>query len=529
MIPLFAQHAPSAPGIYMMKDAFGTVLYVGKAKDLKHRVASYFANKKHDSKTLQLVSRITDIEFIVTSNETEALILESNLIKKFKGKYNVDLKESYRYPYVKITREDFPQIVVVREPKKNFKSGERVFGPFVDGAARHQMIDRVEKTFKIRTCHPLPKKACLKFYMGQCTAPCIAKVSKEAYGVQIQKAVDFFSGKREEVMAALEIEMHELASKQLFELALERRKALELLRGKFQRQSVDVFKRRDQDFIAIEETPTGIVILLLPFRRGTLLGKKTFRFESKLVSTDILEDFLLEYYSENASPNEIVLSTEVFNRSEIESVLSETAGERVLIESNPKSGPKKRMLNLAKTNLSFFVNPEQDPLLELSRALLLSNPPKRMECFDVSHMGGADTAASLVVFENGKPNKRQYRHFLIRSAGASDDYAAMFEVLHRRFAGVLSQELPAPNLVVLDGGKGQLRQALKVFSELKLSFPVIALAKRNEEVFVPARETPILLGRKSPALKLLTALRDEAHRFANRLRKKQVKKKLKVR
>ena len=524
-MPSFVSLAPHSPGVYLMKDALATVIYVGKAKDLKNRISSYFNNKKHDSKTMQLVEQIADIEFIITSNETEALILESNLIKKFKGKYNVDLKDSYRYPYVKVTNEPFSKIVVVREPKKNLDPKDLVFGPFVDGSARHTMIDMVEKTFRIRTCKTLPKKACLKFYMGQCTAPCIQNVSREEYAVQVEKAADFFSGKRETLISILEEEMKLLAKSQNFELALQKREAIETLKGKMEKQVVDTFKNKNQDFIAFKKTEDGVRLLVLPFRRGTLLGKKLFSFDSKLVSTDIVEDFLLEYYSQNVPPHEIVLSEPIARADEIMIVLSDSAGYPVAVRWNP-SADAKRMLDIAKKNLEYALNPTADPLVELKTRLFLPKTPKRIECFDISHMGGSETVASMVVFENGKPNKANYRKFRILTAQPGDDYAAMFEVLDRRYGGSLSKDLPLPDLVVVDGGKGQLSTALMVFRKMNLSLPVIGLAKRNEEIFVPIRSTAIALDRSSPGLRVLTNLRDEAHRFANVYRKNRMKKRI---
>ncbi len=521
----FITLAPHAPGVYLMKDTSKTVIYVGKAKDLKNRIRSYFTNKHHDTKTLQLVEQVVDVEFIITSNETEALVLESNLIKKYKGKYNVALRDSYKYPFVKITNDPFPKIIVVREPKSNISASNRVFGPFVDGSARHQMIDLVEKAFKIRTCKTLPKKACLKYYMGQCTAPCIKKVSKEEYEKQVEKAVDFFSGKRDVLISELETEMKELAKKQQFELALSKRQAIESLLGKVEKQVVDTFKTKDQDFIAIRKTDQGVKLLLLPVRRGTLLGKKVFSFDSKLVSTDIVEDFLLEYYSSNKPPHEIVLSEPVNQSDEIVNVLSDAAGYAVSIRSNP-TADTKRMLDIATKNLEYALNPTSDPLVELKNRLFLPKIPNRIECFDISHFGGTDTVASMVVFENGKPNRSSYRRFKIATAAPGDDYAAMFEVIDRRYGGSLSKDLPLPDLVVVDGGKGQLSSALDALHKLKVSFPTIGLAKREEEIFIPARSSGIRLDTKSTGLLVLMNIRDEAHRFANAYRKQRVQKRI---
>jgi len=521
----FVNVAPHAPGVYVMKDSRGTVIYVGKAKDLKNRIRNYFVNKKLDSKTLKLVEQVADVEFILTSNETEALILESNLIKKFKGKYNVELKDSYRYPFVQITNEEFPRIIVVRAPKKNFKQSDRVFGPFVDGQARHQMIDLVEKAFQLRTCKKLPLQACLKYYLGQCTAPCIGRATMEEYALQVQKAVDFFSGNREELIGKLEAEMLDLSKKRLFELALQKRDAIASLSGRKETQVVETFRRKDQDFLAVAKTPSGIKILVLPFRRGTLLGKQVFSFESKLVSTDILEDFLLEYYGQNQPPHEIVVRQIVSRFVEIEKILSDASGHSVSIKTKV-SGDAKAKLEIAEKNLLYALNPTSDPLSELQNRLVLPQKPVRLECFDISHFAGNQTVASMVVFENGKPNKSNYRRFLIQTASRGDDYAAMSEVVLRRYTGSLSKDLPKPDLIVLDGGKGQLSVGLQVLKKHQLSIPMIGLAKKNEEIFIPALSTPIVLDRKNPGLQVLIRLRDEAHRFANAYRKTRVKKQI---
>ncbi len=512
---------PSAPGVYLMKDGAGKIIYVGKAKDLKKRVGSYFHNKKLDDKTLGLVGEVESMDFIITNNDTEALILESNLIKKFQGKYNVELRLSYRYPFVKITNEAFPRIEVVRGPKDSVGKAKNVFGPFVDGTARKKMIEFVEKTFKIRTCRTMPKRACLKFYMGQCTAPCIGNISKEEYAKNVEKAVQFFSGKKGELLSELEKEMKQFSDKRLFELAIEKRDALFAVSGTAQKQSVERFSSKDQDFISFHKTPEGFHIALFNYRRGTLHGKKSFNFASPLVGADILEDFLLNFYAQVRPPNEIVLQEMPNNSIEIQDTLSKTAGYNVLL-TVPQKGEKRKILALVEKNLDYSMNPKNDPLVELKNALFLPVLPRVIECFDVSHLGGKNTVASMVSFLEGKPNKAQYRQFRIRLSEGGDDYAAMQEVVGRRYGKLKFEKEKMPDLVLIDGGKGQLSAAQKIIHELGLFLPVVGLAKREEELFIPARQTPIVLGKNSAALKVLMRVRDEAHRFANRYRKKLV-------
>lgn len=525
----FVNNAPHAIGIYLMKDHLGTVLYVGKAKDIKKRMAQYFIGKPNDAKTSQLVTLVRDIEFIITNTETESLILESNLIKKFKTKYNIDLRESYRYPFVQITDEKFPRIIVIREPKKNVASEKNIYGPFVDANGRRRTISLLEKTFKLRTCNPLPKKACLKFYMGQCTAPCIGNVSKEEYDLQVKKAKDFFEGKKEVLTNTLETEMKDFAKKRLFELAIQKRDTLLSLQGKNERQNVDKFEKKDRDVIVFHKAPDRFVVMLMPFRRGTLLGKKEFEFKTPLVKEDIVLDFVLNYYSEQKPPHEIVFEKKFGEQDQIKETqeeLAKLAGHKVDFVFNPK-GEKKQLLLMAKKNLEYRLNPQNNPLLELKNRLLLPKLPLRIECFDISHLGGEDTTASMVTFSNGKPDNSQYRHFRIKTVVGISDFDAMKEVIQRRFGGSLAWDTPLPDLVVVDGGKPQLSAALTALQSVHVSLPVVALAKREEEVFVPFQEKSIKLGKDNRGLQILMNARDEAHRFANRLRKKLGQKKLK--
>lgn len=526
MPPDFASTAPHAPGVYLFKDASETVLYVGKAIDLKKRMASYFVGKPHDAKTQQLVSKVKNVEFIITNNETESLILESNLIKKFKGKYNVDLRDSYRYPFVQITDEPFPRIVVIREPKKNVQDKQNVFGPFVDATARKRTISLLEKTFKLRTCHPLPKKACLKFFIGQCTAPCIGNVSREEYANQVQKAHAFFDGNKSVLTESLQTEMRDLAHKRLFELAIQKRDALFALQREQEHQNVERFEKKDRDVIVFHKAPDRFVVVVFPFRRGTLLGKKEFEFKTSLITEDVVSDFLLNYYADQKAPHEIVFEKKFDSQeqlSEIQQELSELANRHILFIFNPK-GEKKQLLQMAKKNLEYKLNPQNNPLLELKNRLLLPKLPFRIECFDVSHQGGNQTTAAFASFWEGKPDKSNYRHFIIKTVPGISDFDAIKEVIQRRFGGSLAWDTPLPDLVVVDGGKPQLSAALTALESVHVQVPVVALAKREEEVFVPFQHNSIKLRKDNPGLRILMNARDEAHRFANRLRKKQKEK-----
>ncbi|MBI5554218.1 MAG: excinuclease ABC subunit UvrC [Candidatus Diapherotrites archaeon] len=509
---------PHAPGVYLFKNHRGDVIYVGKAKDLQKRVSTYFHGTPVDSKTAKLVSVIESVDFIVVNNETEALILESNLIRKFKSKYNVDLKDSYRYPFVRLTAERFPRLEVVRAPKNRIEKSKRIWGPFVDGFARRRTLELLEKTFKLRTCRVLPKKACLKYYLGQCSAPCIGNISEEAYAQSVQKVEQFFSGKKEELLSVIESEMKDFAAKKQFELAIDRRNALFLLSGKPEKQLVDTFTQKDKDFLVGKKTVSGYAITLFPFRKGTLLGKNTTEFLTPLVSDDILEDFLLQYYANHRPPQRIITLNPLAHFDTLAETLSLNAGFPITVTDQP-SAEEKKILELVEKNLDYSLNPSGNALQELRNALFLPALPVRIEAFDISHLGGKNTAASLVVLMNGKPFKSHYRHFRIRFDSPADDPAAMKEVIVRRYIGSLAKELPLPDLILVDGGKPQVSAAVSALNEINVKLPLIGLAKRNEEIFIPAKSEPIVLSKSSPALKLLQLIRDEAHRFANKYRK----------
>jgi excinuclease ABC subunit C len=514
------KNIPPAPGVYLFKNDTGKVIYIGKAKDLKKRVSSYFTNKKHDKKTMNLVEEIKSTEFIVTNNETEALILESNLIKKFKGKYNVELRDNYRYPFIQLTNEKFPRFIVTRASKNSIKKTTNTWGPFVDAHARKKTIELLEKTFNLRTCKTLPKKACLKYYINQCSAPCIGNISPEKYHESVQNAIDFFDGKKTMLVKALEKEMNNFANKKMFEQAIQKRNAIRNIKESAkEKQAVDVFAKKNKDFIAWKKNPKGMTLVLLSFRKGTLLGKKVFEFNSQLVEDNIIEDFLINHYSEHAPPKKIVCNKKIFNKNAITKQISDAHCLPVELSDTP-TAEEKRFTNLAEKNLSFEINPKENTLLELQSELSLPFYPELIEAFDISHLGGTGTTASMVSFLNGVPLKTGYRRFRIRTAKDGDDFAAMQEVIGRRYTKVIKENLKKPDLVLVDGGKPQVSAAKKVLSLIGFKVPLIGLAKKNEEIFTPSSKTPILLDKKKTSLKLLQEIRNEAHRFAKKYQKK---------
>ena len=506
-------NAPSLPGVYIMKDAKGQIIYIGKAKDIKKRVASYF-NSRQDmpEKTVRQMEEADSIEFIVTDNEVEALILEANLIRKNRPKYNIDLKDSFRYANVLVTAEEFPRMLTVR--KLTGKEKGKVIGPFVFGEQRAIAMTALRKTFKIRTCKHLPKRECLLYHIGQCSAPCIGKISREDYKANVDSAVSSLEGNNEILIKELEKRMAEASKNQHFEEALKLREQIRALGGLGEEQKMETHLAYDQDFIgfaADRKTACGQVFNLT---RGTIKQRQTFRFDA---TSDMVPQFLHEYYSYSHIPEEIVIADELEEAPALEEFLSQKAGRKVHIVV-PKKGGKKELLDLVEKNAAIALNTTVPPALaELKSGLRLPLLPRVIECFDISNLGKENTVASMVRFKDGQPDKDNYRQFRMRTLTGQNDFDAIKEAVGRRYRRLLEENAQLPDLIVIDGGKGQLHAAMEALLELgERDIPIISLAKRNEEVYMPTRSMPVLLDRKSAGLKVLQAIRDEAHRFAKR-------------
>ena len=496
--------APQKPGCYLFRDKDGNVIYVGKAKNIKKRLGPYFSKKKTGDKSSRIAKISKSVDFFVTDNETEALILESNLIKKHQPKYNILLKDSKRYAYLEITSEEYPRIILSR--KRNKKNAS--FGPFVSANARDKIADSLRKIFRIRTCKKLPKKECIRFSIGLCSAPCIKKISKKAYLKDIERAKMVLGGGTKELLEKLEKEMKGKSSKKEYETAMKLRDQISAIRYLNEEQKMERQKNYDEDVINFLSLKNKVYLILFNSRKGILDSKQDFELEKR---SDFLEKFLIEYYSENKIPKEIILPKKISPL--VKNYLEKKRGKKLSV-SVPSSGWKRELLWLAKKNIEIMLFGDDEKLSELQKKLNLNEIPSVIECFDISHLAGTSTVASMVRFKNARPDKSNYRRYKIRSVDEIDDFASIKEVISRRYTYLKNGHLEMPKLILIDGGKGQLSSALEALNRLGLSIPVISLAKKHEEIHVPNRKNPLVLERKSKALKLLQEIRDEAHRFA---------------
>ncbi len=526
---------PELSGSYQYFDKDGEIIYVGKAKNLKKRVFSYF-NKHHDSPKLRvMVPQIAKIQFIVTDSEVEALILESHLIKKHKPKYNVLLKDDKKFPYFVITEEEYPRIIVARKANKNRIKG-KYFGPYTDSRAMYATLDLIKKLFPLKQCkNPKFKdRPCLYFHIGRCMAPCQRMISSDEYKKILKNVELFLTGKQKELVDALKKEMEKYAAKEDFEKAARYRDSWLDVQKTMEHQKV-VFENTNinQDIISVYYEGNLFVVSLLQIRQGRLIDKKDFQFSNLNLSSEyeVLTTFLKEYYtmaSESEIPNTIVLP-KVLEQQDIELYtkwLAAQAQKKVKItDSSTKRNIE--LLNLAQKNAKFyFEKVKLEKLTEIQRdynevgsyiqeKLGLSKFPYVVECFDISHIQGTNTVASMVTFENGLPKKSRYRKFKVRSTESKpDDFKSLQEVIERRYYGKLSETLPMPDLVIIDGGKGQLSSVMEIFESKGFEPDVVSLAKRLEEVFKPHQSQPVIFPINSPALYFFQRIRDEAHRFA---------------
>lgn len=525
---------PELPGCYLYYDSEGTIIYVGKAKSLKRRVYSYF-HKHHDSAKLRvMVPQIEKLEYIITDSEVEALILESHLIKKHKPKYNVLLKDDKKYPYFLITEEEFPRITVVRKKNLNPELG-RYYGPYTDVRAMYSTLEFLKRIFPLKQCKT-PKfksRPCLYYHIGRCMAPCMKLVSSQEYKELIKKVELFLSGKQSELIKALKTQMEKYAAEEQFEKAARMRDSFLDLEKTLQRQKV-VYENtgKNEDILSFiyENGIFALVILLI--REGRLIDKKDFvYFEEGSEVNEYFEAFFREYYGglQQEYPDKIVSSAleELGEKELYEEWLKILAGKNVKI-SYGKAKNAKELVELAKKNATHLM--EKAKLEKLSKIredfnevgsylmekLKLKNFPRRIECYDISHIQGTNTVASMVVFYDGMSKKSAYKRFKIKSTeGKPDDFMSMKEVLTRRLARLGDKNWEKPDLIIIDGGKGQLSSVMEIVEELCIEdIDFVSLAKREEEVFLPHQSKSILLPRQSQALYLIQRVRDEAHRFA---------------
>jgi excinuclease ABC subunit C len=536
---------PQRPGVYLMRDVRGDVIYVGKTVDLRSRVRSYFTpSAQENRKTRQMVSEIADLEFIVTDTELEALILEANLIKTHRPRFNVRLRDDKRYPYIKITWEDpFPRVMITR---RVVRDGNRYFGPYTSSSAVHETLHMLRRSFPYLTCNRTitgeDDRACLYYDMKLCLGPCIGAVTQEEYRETIQGLIHFLEGRSEEVIADLEARMAAAAEALDFERAARLRDQLFAARQVVERQKIVTAAGSDQDVVAFARDDGNACVQVFFIRGGKLLGREYFLLEGAESEEDeeVIAAFLKQFYEEAAYvPPEVILPDKVREALVIERWLRRKRGAKVTLQV-PRRGRKRELVRMASENAVEMLATlrarweadavrQEEALDQVKEALDLPRRPARIECYDISTTQGAEPTGSMVVFEQGVPRKSDYRRFVVRTVEQPDDYASMREVLTRRFrrwrtatsgqvqgARRVKAWALLPDLLLVDGGRGQLNVAIDVLEafDLRDRVPVAGLAKREEEVYLPDRRKPVRLERDSQGLYLLQRVRDEAHRFA---------------
>lgn len=496
---------PDATGVYIFRDRDDRVLYVGKSISIRKRVSSYF--REQENPRLRIMMRhLESIEYILTQNEKEALILESNLIKRYRPPYNVRLKDDKRYPFIKITDEEYPRVLIVRTIGRD---SARYYGPFTDTGAVRRTLKLIKSLFRIRSCRRMDGP-CLNSQIDLCYAPCDGGISREEYREIIEKVDLFFQGRYQEVIEVLEEEMKEASERLEFERAARIRDQIESIREVMERQHASFTDSIDQDIVALERGGDTSAVVVLQIRDGKITGKDDFILRGSAPRTEILEAFLKQYYAiPRRVPSEILTQYPVED-GVIAEWLSELRGEEVKIHS-PEGGAGRRLLNIAWKNASVILKQKgrvRDALLQLKDDLKLPEIPRRMEGLDISNIAGESATGSVAVFIDGKPSSGSYRRYRI-SAQGPDDYAMMRELVERRYS---SPELRKPDLVLIDGGKGQLGVALEALKNCGVHVPVVGIAKKREEVYLPGLSEPVDVD--DGALQILRHLRDEAHRFA---------------
>lgn len=520
---------PTSSGVYVMRNANGTVIYVGKAKVLKNRVSQYFRNSQKTLKVQAMVDNVDDFEYFITASERDALALESNLIKKYQPHYNILLKDGKDFPYIAINMaEPFPKLQILR---KIGKKGYKYFGPYFAGLNAAEIVKTANSAFGLRTCGnkitetSRAKRECLNYFLGLCSGPCTKQVSRQEYAERLKKAINFLSGNDDEIEEILTQKMKQAAENENFESALLYRDRLKMVEKLKDRVVANMPKDVDKDVFAYVTDGLNGVITSMVVRGGKILGVMNYPTEDASIEEgQTMFNFLLQYYQNMLMPNEIVVSHAVDD----ESLLLAELGKKAKIITSPK-GINLALLNMAEANAKDYLEKHIEKekikysntfgaLEKLQQALNLPRLPMRMECYDISHISGTNKVASMVVFKAGEPSKKDYRKFVIKTVKGSNDFASLQEALTRRLNRLKNSDGESfkemPDLLVIDGGKGQLSSCQEILHESGLDIPMISLAKRIEEVFVPNQSEPILLKPHSAELKLLQRIRDEAHRFA---------------
>lgn len=512
------------PGVYLWKNDRGQIIYVGKAVNLRNRVRSYVRHDaKRAPKVSAMMSHAADVETIVVANEMEALILENTLIKKHRPRYNIMLRDDKTYPYIKVTvQEDYPRVFMTRRVHRD---GARYFGPFADAGAVHRVLKLIQRAFRIRSCRTMQaNRPCLQYHLHHCDAPCVHYITKGEYGKLVEQAVDILEGRDTGVVRKLQEQMESAAEAMEFEKAAMYRDQITAVKVIQEQQNITTVGGGDMDVLGFAGDAGQTCVQIYTIRQGRLMGRETFSLENSADETAaaLTSAVLDQYYVDGVFvPKEIIVSA-VEDKEDYERRLTLQKGQNVALVI-PQRGIKKKLLTMAEDNARVLLEQRRlqwqhdtdktsGAVEALARVLDLPRLPERMECFDISHTQGIETVASMVVFEHGRPAKQEYRRFKLKTVqGKPDDFKSMAEIMGRRYG---ERDWPAPDLIVIDGGKGQLHAALPIIREAGCEAPVISLAKRIEEVFVEGRSDSIILSHHTPELQLLQAIRDEAHRFA---------------
>ncbi|MCB0731160.1 MAG: excinuclease ABC subunit C [Ignavibacteriae bacterium] len=526
---------PALPGIYQFLNKDRKIIYIGKAKNLRSRIHSYFRTKLDSPKTEALVSKVNDFDIIATENEIEALVLENNLIKKHKPRYNVNLKDDKTYPYIRVTKEPYPQIFPTRDV---IQDGSRYFGPYTDVKSMKASLRLINKTFKIRSCtYQIDEevikqkkiKVCLDYHIKKCDGPCEGLITTENYGKMVDQVVKVLRGKTNILLDELKEEMFEASQKLNFEKAGELRDKIEQLRVYSEKQKIVTNDFDDKDIVSIAVEAKDVACTILIIRNGRLVGKRQLKLNAEIDEEldKIYNAALKFYYGEFVEiPQSIILEILPFDNETLLEWLNSRSDRKVKFVVPKIQSEAKSLLHMCKQNAILQLKDIQLQkmkkegnlpyvLSSLKRDLRLTNLPRKIECFDISNLQGTDTVASMVVFVDGKPKKSLYRKYIIKSVDGPNDFASMQEVIERRYSRLIEENEQLPDLIMVDGGKGQLSSAVEILDNLGIkNYEIIGLAKRLEEVFFPGISEAQTIPKTSSSLKLLQHLRDEAHRFA---------------
>lgn len=521
---------PDNPGVYIMLDKYQSIIYVGKARVLKNRVRQYFHNSPKPEKVMKMVENIADFNYIITNSEIDALALENNLIKKYKPKYNILLKDDKTYPYIKVNvKEDFPVFSITRKLRKD---GAKYFGPYMGGINCKDILDTLQLSFNIRFCHTQvtskPKRECLNYHIARCTAPCAHRVNKQEYAQQVKKAINFLEGNYKEAENLLKTKMLSASECENFELALDYKNKLSMLSKLEAKRITSLSKFIDADIIAYASNGLYSAVNILVTRKGIMQGGNSFALdEAHMSDGEALTAFIVQYYSNHEIPSEIIV--EDFCEKELLECYFKEKSEKSVEISFVKQGVKSQLLKMARKNAQEYLEKSIDKIKHrddmtvnacnrLQTLLNLKKYPRRMECYDISNVSGVDKVGSMVVFIDGEADRSSYRRFKIRTVEGANDFASLQEVLQRRLAKIGTKEeerFEKPDLIIIDGGKGQLSAVEEIFKRMNISdIELVSLAKREEEVYTLYSEDSVKISHRDYSLKMLQRIRDEAHRFA---------------